>query len=145
MMKLNNKGFTLVELLAVIVILATIIMIAAPNVTGYLESSRKKAYVLNAKQVIEAVSNDVLMNGSKSAYNMEDINGLLDSKHRLVTSPYGQNYSEGSYVKVEKDEDGNNIYSICLTDTGKNGIELTTTDKLNDDSVKVGSAKECEY
>ena len=144
-MKLNKNGYTLIELLAVIVILATIVMIAAPNVSGYLESSRKKAYVLNAKQVVEAVSNDVLMNGSKSAYNIEDINKLLDSKHRLVTSPYGQSYSNGSYVKVEKDDTGNNVYSICLTDTGKNGIELTSVADLNDDSVKVGNANECEY
>ena len=142
-MKLNKSGFTLVELLAVIVILATIVMIAAPSVTNYLESSRKKAYVLNARQVIEAVGNDVLMNGSKTAYNMEDINKLLDSKHRLVTSPYGQNYSEGSYVKVEKDASGNNEYSICLTDTGKNGIELTKLSDLNDEKVKEGNAKEC--
>ena len=142
-MKLNKSGFTLVELLAVIVILATIVMIAAPSVTGYLESSRKKAYVLNAKQVVEAVANDVLINGSKTAYNMEDINRLLDSNHRLVTSPYGQNYSEGSYVKVEKDESGNNEYSICLTDAGKNGIELTKLSNLNDESVKEGNAKEC--
>ena len=144
-MRLNKNGFTLVELLAVIVILATIVMIAAPNVTSYLENSRKKAFVLNARQVAEAVSNDVLMNGNKTAYNIEDINKLLDSKHRLVTSPYGQSYSSGSYVKVEKDDTGNNVYSICLTDTGKNGIELTTIADLNDDSVKVGTAKECEY
>lgn len=144
-MKLNKNGFTLVELLAVIVILATIVMIAAPNVTGYLENSRKKSYVLNAKAVVEAVSNDILMNGSKTAYNIEDINKLLDSNHRLKTSPYGQDYSEGSYVKVEKDATGNYVYSICLTDTGKNGIELTKAADLTDDSVKVGNATECQY
>lgn len=142
-MRLNKNGFTLVELLAVIVILATIIMIAAPNVTSYLDSSRKKAYVLNAKQVIEAISNDVLMNGSKTSYNMEDINKLLDSNHRLTTSPFGQNYSEGSYVRVEKDGNGSYEYSICLTDTGRNGIELTKISELTDDMVKEGNAVEC--
>lgn len=144
-MKLNKNGFTLVELLAVIVILATIIMIAAPNVSTYLENSRKKAYILNAKQVVEAVSNDALINGGKNAYNIEDINKLLDTKHRLVQSPYGQSYSEGSYVKVEKDSDGETVYKICLTDTGRNGIEESSYDELTDDNVKVGTAKECSY
>ncbi len=144
-MKLNKNGFTLVELLAVIVILATIIMIAAPNVSTYLENSRKKAFVLNAKQVVESVSNDALINGGKTAYNIEDINKLLDTKHRLVTSPYGQNYSEGSYVKVEKNSDGETVYKICLTDTGRNGFEEVSYDELTDDNVKVGTAKECSY
>ncbi len=144
-MRLNKNGFTLVELLAVIVILATIVMIAAPNVSTYLENSRKKAFVLNAKQVVEAVSNDVLLNGNKNAYNIEDINKLLDSKHRLVTSPYGQDYSEGSYVKVEKNSEGETVYKVCLTDTGRNGIEEASYDELVDDNVKVGTAKECSY
>ena len=144
-MRLNKNGFTLVELLAVIVILATIVMIAAPNVSTYLENSRKKAFVLNAKQVVEAVSNDALLNGNKNAYNIEDINKLLDSKHRLVTSPYGQDYSEGSYVKVEKNSEGETVYKVCLTDTGRNGIEESSYDELVDDNVKVGTAKECSY
>lgn len=144
-MRLNKNGFTLVELLAVIVILATIVMIAAPNVSTYLENSRKKAFVLNAKQVVEAVSNDALLNGNKNAYNIEDINKLLDSKHRLVTSPYGQDYSEGSYVKVEKNSEGETVYKVCLTDTGRNGIEEASYDELVDDNVKVGTAKECSY
>ena len=39
----NKKGFTLVELLAVIVILAVIALIATPQVLGMIESARKGA------------------------------------------------------------------------------------------------------
>ncbi len=41
-MKINNKGFTLVELLAVIVILITILLIAIPSITSSLERSKEK-------------------------------------------------------------------------------------------------------
>ena len=41
-MKRNNKGFTLVELLAVIVILGLLMAIAIPSVTKYITQSRVK-------------------------------------------------------------------------------------------------------
>ena len=40
----NNKGFTLLELLAVIVILAIIMIIAIPAVSNTLEMTRKKSF-----------------------------------------------------------------------------------------------------
>ena len=40
-MKINNKGFTLVELLAVIVILALLITVAVPNVIKYFSSGNE--------------------------------------------------------------------------------------------------------
>ena len=53
MKKLNNKGFTLVELLAVLVILVTILTIAIPSITSSVE--RNKANMLAKKyKIIEA-------------------------------------------------------------------------------------------
>ena len=43
MKKINNKGFTLVELLAIIIILAIILMITIPAVLGTIENSKKKS------------------------------------------------------------------------------------------------------
>ena len=42
MKKLNNKGFTLVELLAVLVILVAIMSIAIPSISSSLERSKGK-------------------------------------------------------------------------------------------------------
>jgi type IV pilus assembly protein PilA len=53
-MKLNKKGFTLVELLAVIVILAVILVIAIPNVLSIIEKSRKDSTVNTAKMMVKA-------------------------------------------------------------------------------------------
>ena len=44
MKRINNKGFTLVELLAVIVILAILVLVALPNVTGVMANARKSAF-----------------------------------------------------------------------------------------------------
>lgn len=41
-MKLNNKGFTLVEILAVLVILVAIMAVAIPSITSSIERSKEK-------------------------------------------------------------------------------------------------------
>ena len=41
---MNKKGFTLVELLGVLVVLSVILMIAFPLITTYINKSKQKAY-----------------------------------------------------------------------------------------------------
>ena len=43
-MKLNNKGFTLVELLGVIIILMAILYLAIPSLTSSVERSKRKQF-----------------------------------------------------------------------------------------------------
>ena len=50
----NNKGFTLVELLAVIVVLALIIGIAVPNAINLSNKSKKKMYISKVEMIIKA-------------------------------------------------------------------------------------------
>ena len=64
----NKKGFTLVELLAVIVVLAIVMGIAAVAITNVLDSTRKNAYVASAKQFIA---------GAKTLVNADEMNILL--------------------------------------------------------------------
>ena len=63
---MKNKGFTLVELLAVIVILAVISLITVPMILGVIETAKKSAAV-------------------------ESVNGLLDAADKyMITSMFGE-------------------------------------------------------
>ena len=59
MKKMNKKGFTLVELLAVIVILGLLMAIAIPSVTKYITQSRKKTLISSIDSYITGVTTAV--------------------------------------------------------------------------------------
>ena len=53
--KKDNKGFTLVELVIVVAILAILVGLLAPQYTKYVEQSRKAADVSNMDEMVKAV------------------------------------------------------------------------------------------
>lgn len=58
----NNKGFTLVELLAVIVILAVILIIAVPKVIDTIENTRNASFESTAKLIVAKAEEKVMEN-----------------------------------------------------------------------------------
>ena len=102
MVKHNKKGFTLVELLAVIVILAIIALIAVPIVMNVIEDARKGAAKSSALGYLDSVEKTMarsMLDNDKSnditdgVYEIAD----LDSKNVKVK---GDKPSEG-WVKIE--------------------------------------------
>lgn len=57
MKKTNNKGFSLIELIIVIAIMAVLVAIIAPNLTKYLGSSKKQTDNKNLDEVVSQVKN----------------------------------------------------------------------------------------
>ena len=56
MKKINKKGFTLVELLAVIVILALLVVVLTPNALNAINSSRSNSFVSAYQSFVDKIS-----------------------------------------------------------------------------------------
>lgn len=64
----NKKGFTLVELLAVIVVLAIVMSLAVVAITGVLDNARKATFVADAKSFLD---------GARGLVNASEMNSML--------------------------------------------------------------------
>lgn len=87
-MKKNRKGFTLVELLAVIVVLAIILAIAVPSITGIINGAKKNAFESNAKMIITAIEYKKLEDEN---FNPEDV---TKATMQSLLGISGDNYSQ---------------------------------------------------
>jgi prepilin-type N-terminal cleavage/methylation domain-containing protein len=123
-MKLNKSGFTLVELLASVVILAIMLGVAIPNITEVMKKQRNHVYVEDGKRF--ATQARTIMNkdtsirkepGTCFSLNFLD-NGDFDE------SPNGGVYlKDVSYISYDgKDANNNDIYELTL-------IECVNCDK----------------
>ena len=105
---MNRKGFTLVELLGVVVILSIIMLIAIPNITSTLDRNKKDSYIADAKKFVSIVEYEIRKGNVERPVDETPVKVTLDS---LKTSD------------VEKDPDGN------LYDTTNSYVTISKINK----------------
>lgn len=121
--ELTNAGFTLIELIATISILAILSLMAVPNIVGVTEKNRNKTYVEDAKRMISLAEYKVNANSNykPSSYSeaicisMDDL-GKNNFSSEKGKAPNGGTYdSSKSYVKIERKSVGNSAFKIAYS------------------------------
>ena len=134
---MNKKAFTMVELLAVILILGIILVIAAASYNSYLKTSREKSFKLaenSFRDTVEEAYIDCSANLSKNNFCQNHdklvvgetdtikLSELITSGYiETIKNPYNTNEScdiNNSYVKVTNVNTSNGVseysYDVCL-------------------------------
>lgn len=136
--KMNNKGFSLVELIVVIAIMAILVGALAPALLKYVRQSRQSADIQAGNALYSAVQAAIAESGVQGiAANMTDASfvALVD-----------ENLGETSYSGI-----GSSLrtYTSCTATIGANDaitVTLTGSSQFNDSTItsagsSVGSAK----
>ena len=126
MKNLNRKGFTLVELLSVIVILSVIVLIATNAVVPMADSAKKQVLAMEANTLVRAAQTLYVRESSSSStcYTYDELidADLIEKDDEAYT---------GS-ISIEVDSEGDYSYKIWLSN-GQYIINGVTPDVTVDD------------
>lgn len=128
---MKNKGFTLIEILASIVILGIVLMVGVVSVSRYVENSRQETYISQANKYIDnliakVTRRDYSFRQTDTTYYVP-VTCIMDEQK--IKTTFNSTISS-AYVVVTND--GNNLeYYYTQLDQDKRGIRLTYRKSLD--------------
>ncbi len=150
---MNKKGFTLIELIAVVVIMSIIAVIATPNVINMMETGNNKKYISDASNFISKAKYMYKKEQYKDKFNnptqgeatikLSEIVGITADEEK---DPHGYSYDlENSTVTIYEQE-GETLKEkkakiSLISDNGTDCYTIGDVEesKLTVDSVKQGT------
>ena len=114
-MKLNNKGFTLVELLGVIIILMAILYLAIPSLTSSVERSKRKQFEQKKELIISAGElyiSDIKTTKRKCKITLYKLKNEDYLSGITIINPF--NDKEEIKGEVIYNKDSADIYTFCM-------------------------------
>ncbi len=171
-MKKNNKGFTLIELIAAITILSIIMLVAIPNIMSVSIKNKNKTYINDATKIVtlakylfesdasinKPTGTDCLMLTLNKIDKTELEKGPENGKYDLTRSYVVVRYNSTSqqyeyYVQIQEEYKQNNSnkykgipvvkYETLLQTTDKSSLIKTSSSATNSIWSQVNSKTGC--
>ena len=118
-MKKQNKGFTLIEILSVIVVLSIILSITVPKIFDVIEKSRRRAFFSSATSIVNTVKTEYFQNLYHKNFGFK-----LYEFDKMYPSGYKQN-SETLRLKGDLPSIG----AVKLKENGKIALAVVSHDE----------------
>ncbi|MBQ6135112.1 MAG: type II secretion system protein [Bacilli bacterium] len=144
---MKKKGFTLVELLVMLIVLGVLMVVTIPNISGLLKNQRLNKWKNDSENLIEIAKNYISKNSSNSELEKPEVNkcvvftlDYLDTNNEMKAGPNGGKYQDfDSFVVYKKESTGSNtskwVYYVQLVEIsteGTAGLKLKVEADLED-------------
>lgn len=120
--KMNNKGFSLVELIIVIAIMAILLVVLAPQYLKYVERSRNSTDLQNAAEIVTALQ----VYASDPEADEVPANGKID-----ISRGADGNLNSSAFAQAALADagllDGTTLHTQCQSRTNWNGYHIEWT------------------
>jgi type IV pilus assembly protein PilA len=117
MKKMNNKGFSLIELIIVIAIMAVLVAIIAPNLTKYLGKSKSQTDKTNLDEIKKQFKNAI---SDAATDEITNVKGTYKVTGNAVATTDGSQ----DFVKVVKRALDSDTNTKSKVDSTKKSIEV---------------------
>ncbi|MDD3797474.1 MAG: type II secretion system protein, partial [Lachnospiraceae bacterium] len=106
----RKKGFTLVELIVVLVILAVLAAILVPALLGYIDKSRQARYILEARECVNATTTVIVEQYASGSLSADTAASFLndDTKEAILTLAE----VDGSIISLELSDSSLTVYEL---------------------------------
>ena len=136
----NEKGFTLVEAIAVIIILGVVMLIVVPAVTQYIFRSDKAVYASDISAYVETIRGKYEMKEYGSFLKDDEImivpiRHVILEKGDNVKTPYGEYDFNKSFVLIAPERNGYVFYATVI-DSSHVGLINVPTNEIGENSIR---------
>lgn len=113
---MNQKGFSLVELIGMVVVLGVLMVITVPNIAGILKNNKENIVKEDINKIVSNAKNKINTKQAKSPPSQDDCVVMtldyVDSNNDLKSGLNGGKYNrEESFIVIRKEREQGNSYS----------------------------------
>lgn len=136
MKKNNNKGFTLMEMLIVVAIIAVLVAIAIPVFTNQLEKAREATDMANIRSAYAEVMACALTdakNNTNDVVRTDNTDGSVTWSKTVVATQKQANWESGTTVEIASKQ----VSATVANADKSNGWKISYTDSSAETKIEV--------